>query len=103
MISATRVLSVRTRRVLTAGSVLSSLLFLGAILLETVTPGDAQAAQLADPVSWAWAGIVVLLVTPVLGLFATIAEYRHPDARTSLLAVGVLALLGLSAFVSLLR
>lgn len=55
---------------------------------------------------WAWAavGTYVVVLTPALGLLVTAWEYAAvSDRRTVLLAIVVLAVLGVSAAVSILR
>lgn len=70
-------------------------------------PADLSAllGALAALRPWAWAslGILAVIATPALGLVVTAAEYASlPDRRTAVLALAVLAILGLSVVVALL-
>ena len=119
-----RVPSRATVTVLTAGSVVSALLFLVAILLVAVGRGPgagggpdgaflsgpaldpvSAVAGLAsfDPRAWASLGVIVLLAAPVVGLVTSLAEFWRPDRRFALVALLVLLVLAASAGISWLR
>lgn len=101
-----------TALVLTAGALVSSACFLAGIVLEllgrpagaldAITVGAiARAMAELRPEGWATAGIVALIATPALGLAATAFEYR--GRLEALLATGVLAILGVSLALAILR
>jgi hypothetical protein len=101
-----------TSRVLNAGALLSAACLVVALGLQLVgrpvVPGDqldaaAVARALLDLEPWGWAtlGVVLVIVTPAVGLVATAFEYR--GRREAWLAAGVLGILGLSLAIALLR
>ncbi len=54
-----------------------------------------------EPWGWATLGVVIVIVTPAVGLVATLLEYR--GRREAWLALGVLGILAVSLAVALLR
>jgi hypothetical protein len=104
-----------TRAVLTVGSALSAACLSLAILLELsgrsgATPGPPDVARIVSSVAelqswgWAWLGALAVIATPAAGLIATAWEYAAAsDRRTALTALAVLAVLGVSLGVALLR
>lgn len=104
-----------TSATLTAGVIASAICFLiaGAAELLGVDTGagdmtdvGALVAGLVSLAPWAWAslGTLTVVATPALGLLATAYEYASvSDRRTVLLALAVLAILGGSAIVAILR
>ncbi len=109
----TSVVSTRaTSAVLTIGSLISAGCFMVAIALEvlgrpTTAPNvldlTAVISSMAVPEPWGWAtlGVVIVIVTPAVGLLTTVLEYR--GRREAWLALGVLGILALSLGVALLR
>ena len=104
-----------TSAVLTAGVVVAGALFAVALLLELLG-ADQGSGEMTDlgavldgflsltPWAWATLGAYAVLATPVLGLVATAVEYWWvSDYRTMWLAVTVIAVLGVSAVVAILR
>jgi uncharacterized membrane protein len=104
-----------TSATLTGGVALAALLFgvagvaefLGA---ETGSGEMTDFAAIVDglvaftPWAWATAGAYAVLVTPVVGLLVTAAEYWSvDDRRTVLLAFAVLGVLCVSVLVAILR
>lgn len=85
-----------TARALTYGALLSAALLTVAFLL-TVAQRPAEARLVSA------LGIVMLLVTPAVGLVVTFVELRPLQPRAALLAVLVLAILGLATLVALLN
>jgi len=102
-----------TSRALVAGTLLSAACFVFGLLLTLVGQGaEAQdprrldlvlhsAAQL-QPWAWSTLGVIALLLTPPVGLVATALETRRIQPATSLLALAVLAILGLATGFALL-
>ena len=97
---------------LTGGSLISAFCFVVGLALEVIgqpaTQGDvldmaAVVRSLTVPEPWGWAtlGVVIVIVTPAVGLFATLLEYR--GRREAWLALGVLGILAASLGVALLR
>jgi uncharacterized membrane protein len=103
-----------TSATISGGVVVSSACFLLAGAAEalgvTAQPGDMTdiGALLGrslslDPWAWASLGTFIVILTPAIALLATAWEYRTiADRRTVLLALAVLAVLGISAAVALL-
>ena len=100
---------------LTAGVVVAAACFVVALTAEIVT-GRAGSGEMADiaavldglvafsPWAWATAGVYAVVATPVVGLIVTAGEYASiGDRRTVGLAVAVIAVLGASAAVAILR
>ena len=84
-----------TARVLTVGTALAAgLLTLGFALAL------AGLSDLANSVSTL--GVLVLLATPAAGLLLTIVELRMSQPRVAVLALLVLAILGIAAAVAIL-
>lgn len=104
-----------TRRCLAVGTAVSAACFAFSLLLDLLgragLHGDASdlaavlgSAVALEPWGWATLGTLAVIATPAAGLVATLAEYeRVRDRRTALLAVAVLAILGLSLVTALLR
>jgi uncharacterized membrane protein len=103
-----------TTRILSAGSILSSLLFVASLVLAAARGSEGSTRVLAvdavvaglpalDPVAWASAAILVLLATPVVGLVATVAEFRAVERRFSLVAGLVLCVIAVSFVIALPR
>ena len=104
-----------TSATLTGGVLAAAILFGVAVLAEvlgaeTGTGDMTDLAAIAEglmaftPWAWATAGAYAVLATPVVGLLVTATEYWSvDDRRTVLLAAGVLAILGLSVVVALVR
>lgn len=101
-----------TSAALTIGSLVSAGCFLVAIALEVLgrpaTAGDmldmrAVIRSITAPEPWGWAtlGVVIVIVTPAVGLLATVLEYR--GRREAWLALGVLGILAVSLGVAFLR
>ncbi len=83
-----------TSRVLLVGTLLSALAFLVGLGLTFI--GSAALATFASNV-----GILVLLGTPVLGLVVSAIELRRSQLQAALMAVAVLAILGVAVAVAL--
>jgi uncharacterized membrane protein len=104
-----------TSATLTGGVIAAAVCFAIALLAELAgfALGDGAMTDLGAIVGgllslqpWAWAavGAYVIVATPIVALLVTAAEYRSVgDRRAVLLAVAVLAVLGLSAVVAILR
>jgi len=101
-----------TSAALTIGSLISAGCFLVAIALEVVGRPTTAASVLdltavirsmtvPEPWGWATLGVVIVIVTPAVGLLATVLEYR--GRREAWLALGVLGILAVSLGVALLR
>ena len=84
-----------TARVLMLGTALSA-----ALLTLAFVGGLARIESLADMLSTA--GVVALLATPAVGLATIFIELRPTQRRAALLALAVLAVLGISTVVALL-
>jgi uncharacterized membrane protein len=105
----------RTSLALTGGVLAAAVLFAVAMLAEVLgaEPGSGELTDIGavleglaalTPWAWAAAGTYAIVVTPVLGLLVTAAEYwQAGDRRTVLLAALVLTVLVLSAVVAILR
>jgi hypothetical protein len=83
-----------TSRVLTSGSVAAAAILAVSLALDIV--GQAEPARLAGV-----AGVLVLLVTPAVGLVATWWELRAFRPTHARLAVAVLGVLTLATIVAL--
>ncbi|HUG48462.1 MAG TPA: hypothetical protein VMP67_08630 [Candidatus Limnocylindria bacterium] len=81
-----------TSRVLLAGTLLSAALFVLGLALSLL-----DAALLMQPEGWSSLGVAALLLTPPASLLATAIETRRAEPATALLALVVLAILGLAA------
>ena len=104
-----------TSLALTAGVTVAGVLFVVAMVLEVlgVDPGAGEMTDIVavieglfalTPWAWATAGAYAVVITPVIGLLVTAAEFRSVgDRRTVLLAVAVLAVLSTSVVVAILR
>ena len=104
-----------TSGALTTGVVVSAACFLiagaGELAGFDSGPGDmTDVAALFDGLitlrPWAWAslGTLVVVTTPAFGLVATAFEYASvSDRRTVFLALAVLAVLGVSVLLALVR
>jgi uncharacterized membrane protein len=104
-----------TSAALTGGVLLAGVFFAVAMILEFLgaEPGSGEMTDVAAVVDglvaltpWAWAtlGAYAVVVTPVVGLLVTAAEYWSVgDRRTVLLAAAVIAVLATSAVVAILR
>jgi hypothetical protein len=104
-----------TRQVFAVGSIVATACFAIAIVLdlagrqgEHVPATDVRALlrSAADLQAWGWGwlGVFAVIATPALGLIATAWEYASvADRRTALTSLGVLAILGFSLAVALLR
>ncbi len=102
-----------TSAVLTAGVVLSALCFAIAALAEMagVEAGSGDMTDIGAVIDglrvlhpWAWAtlGVYVVVLTPAVGLVATIGEFASAgERRTTLMALLVLAILTISAIVAI--
>lgn len=101
-----------TSAALTIGSLISAGCFLVAIALEILgrptAAGDVldlstvlSSMTVPEPWGWATLGVVIVIVTPAVGLVATLLEYR--GRREAWLALGVLGILAVSLAVALLR
>jgi uncharacterized membrane protein len=104
-----------TSAVLSGGVALAGVFFGVALALETLG-ADVGSGSMTDigavvdglvaltPWAWATAGAYVVVVTPIVGLAVTAAEYWSISERgTVLLAAAVLAVLALSVLVAMLR
>ena len=92
-----RASSLWTRRVFAITTVVAVAGVAIAILLDLAGRPGERAQE-------AWLGVITLIATPALGLIATASEYAAvADRRTVLSSLGVLAILGLSLVVALLR
>ena len=80
---------------LTAATVVSVLLFLGALIAAAVRLDDASRTL-------ATAGVIALLATPVLGLIVTAVELRPLQPRSAVLALVVLAVLAIATAVAVI-
>jgi hypothetical protein len=83
-----------TSRVLLVGTLLSALGF--AVGLGLTFVGSAALAASASNV-----GVLVLLATPVLGLVVSAIELRRAQPQAALMAIAVLAVLGVAVLVAL--
>lgn len=104
-----------TSAALTGGVLVAAVCFAVAIAAEVAgaDPGAGEMTDLAavidgllEPSPWAWAalGAYAVVATPVVGLLVTVWEYATAgDRRGIMLAAAVLAVLGLSAVVAILR
>ena len=104
-----------TSMALTTGVTVAGTLFVVAMVLEVlgVDPGAGEMTDIAavieglfalTPWAWATAGAYAVVVTPVIGLLVTAAEYRSvDDRRTVLLSVAVMVVLAASVVVAILR
>ena len=100
---------------LTLGAAVSAACFVVALVAEqlgavtaTVAPTDVAAVfgglPALDPSAWASLGVYAVLVTPVVGIGITAWEYAGVhDRRTVVLALAVLASLGISLAAAALR
>ncbi len=97
---------------MTIGALASAACLLTAVVLgllgRPATAGDtldlaSVISALVEMRPWGWAtvGVLMVIVTPAVGLVATALEYG--GRRESLLALGVLAILGVSLAIALLR
>ena len=103
---------VGTARALSAGTLLSAACFVIGFVLSLVG-GDAApedplrmdllvASVLAlRPWGWSMLGVLVLLVTPPVGLAVTYLEMRRREGRAAPLALVVLAVLGVATAIAL--
>ena len=104
-----------TSAVLTGGVAIAAVLF-GVALLAEVAGTESGSGEMTDlaavveglfalsPWAWAAAGAYAVVATPVVGLLVTAWEYRQvADRRAVILALGVIAVLALSAVVAILR
>lgn len=102
-----------TSRALVAGTLVSAACFVLGLLLTLVGQGAEaqdprrldlvlQAATQLQPWAWSTLGVIALLLTPPAGLAATAFETRRTQPLTALLAVAVLAILGLATGFALL-
>jgi uncharacterized membrane protein len=104
-----------TSAALTGGVLVAASCFAVALLLEVLgtAAGVGEMTDLAAVVDgllsltpWAWAavGAYAVVVTPVVGLLVSAAEYWSvDDRRTVLLAFAVIAVLAVSVTVAILR
>jgi hypothetical protein len=104
-----------TSAALTGGVMVAALCFAVALVSEVLgsDPGSGEMTDVAavleglvafTPWAWAAAGAYAVLATPVVGLLVTAAEYWSvDDRRTVWLAMAVLAVLGTSVVVAVLR
>lgn len=104
-----------TSAALTAGVTVAGAFFVVAMVLEILgtDPGAGEMTDIAavieglfalTPWAWATAGAYAVVVTPVIGLIVTAAEYRAVgDRRTVLLAAAVMVVLAASVVVAVLR
>jgi uncharacterized membrane protein len=100
---------------LSAGVAVAGALFVVALVLEVlgIDPGAGEMTDIAavveglfalTPWAWATAGAYAVVITPVIGLLVTAAEYRSvDDRRTVLLAAAVMVVLATSVVVAILR
>lgn len=103
-----------TSAVLTGGVLLAALCFVvaGAAEILGAEAGSGEMTDfaaildgLADMTPWAWAaaGAYLVVITPVAGLLATVAEYWSVDDRRAVgLAAAVLLVLALSVVVAIM-
>lgn len=73
---------------LLAGSLVSAVFFLVGFVLSSTLASNA--------------GVVAMLLTPVVGLVTTIGEVRREQPQTALAAVGVIAILAVAVGVAVL-
>ncbi len=104
-----------TRAVLTAGAGMAAACFVVALAAEIVglEPGSGEMTDVVavfggllalTPWAWATLGVYAVVLTPVVGLLVTAAEYHSVgDRRTVGLAVAVIAVLAVSAAISILQ
>jgi uncharacterized membrane protein len=104
-----------TTLTLTAGALVGAACFAVAVVTDLLgvdgsaatgaADGSAFVAELAALRPWAWAslGSVAIIATPAVGLVMTAVEYNAiADRRAVLMALAVLAVLGISLLVALL-
>ena len=77
-----------TSRVLLGGSLLSAVLFAVGFVLNSTLASNA--------------GVVAMLLTPVVGLITTIAEVGTSQRQTALVAMGVIGVLAVAVGVAVL-
>lgn len=101
-----------TSRVLTVGTLVAGACLLVGFVLSLLgadrTAGDPRRFDLLlrsllelQPWSWSMLGVLVLIATPAVGLVATFFELRADQPRVALLALAVLAILGVAALLAL--
>jgi hypothetical protein len=81
-----------TRLVLNLGTLAAGVLLAAGLLLRLVG---------GSPEPWLTLGVLVMLATPAAGLVAAAAELRQRHPRVALLALMVLAVLGMAVLVAL--
>jgi hypothetical protein len=104
-----------TSLALTGGTLLGAILFGVALIADLAGLGRAGPGTAVDAAAfleallglspWAWAllGCITIIVTPAIGLVVTALEYeRIADRRAALMALAVLAVLGISFLVAIL-
>lgn len=104
-----------TSAALTTGVAVAAACFVVALVAEIVSgdPGRGEMADVAavleglgsmSPWAWAAAGVYAVVLTPLVGLLVTAAEYASiGDRRVVALAIAVVAVLVASAAVAILR
>jgi uncharacterized membrane protein len=102
-----------TSAVLVGGTLLSVACLVAGLALALLGGGGApsddprrldlvlRAALELQPWGWSMLGILILLATPAAGLLASALELRRDQPRTALVALVVLAVLGLAASAAL--
>jgi uncharacterized membrane protein len=100
-----------TSRVLTVGTLVAAMCLLVGLVLSLLgavgTAGDPRRFDLLlgsilelRPWGWSMLGVLVLIATPAAGLVATFFELRADQPRAALLALAVLAILGVAALIA---